>query len=496
MTDIDQIIKSFMNSLGSVDDQEPPSNSDPIIPNDEARLIDHTTEAAQNANKAFDTQFPNADVANAVAAGNAGTAPMPDVPVAGNIPGTPGSPLGTQIPDGNVPVSPEPAQAQDPLAALRAQAASSMPQQAPAAQGQNPLDVLKQLAQQQVTQNAPGGSQSVAAMNNAQNALAPVNAAAAFGQNQMKGAGTMMGPVANPSSASDAAGFNGDFAKQGAQLQNNMNNVQGAMNTSLGAQMQQDLLGGGAGGSKGGVNGLFSSLQSMPPDKQYPILMQMSMTPSLAPIAKMLLESPSMTAYAAQSVAAGTEQGKAQVGASIAATSAGTMGNVVLTNLDSLDKLNKDTSSILPGLQEKAAGLTGGGILGKNAANIGTWNTTVNNNILAELNNMQASMANPESTATPALRANMVDIAEKAKAIDVSHSPEERTAEIDAVRTSIKQMMESADYKAWAVGGNKPPVDPNAPTNSVNNPAPAKTASTGSLADQIKAELARRKAQG
>jgi hypothetical protein len=431
--DITQLIKSFENSFNGVDDN--PTQS----------------EEAINAAANFSRQMPNAE--QNVATNNIAQT----IPTASNIPPSAGSPMGTQIPDGNVPVSPEPANVQDPIAALKAQAAANMSApQAPQNQ-QNPLDVLRQLASQQISNNAPGGSQSVNAMNNAQNALAPVNAAAAFGQNQMKGAGTTFGAVANPSSASDAAGFNGDFAKQGTQLQNNMNNVTSAMNTQLGAEMQQNLLGGGVG--KNGVGGLFASLQTMTPDKQFPILMQMSMTPSLKPIADMLLQSPAMKAYTAQATAAGTEKGKASVGATVNNASVISTKNSIDENIQHARDLNKVTTSggIVNKVIGGVSGLTQGAVGGEHEANIVDFQKTIANNLIPELSNMQNALANDESTNTPAIRQQMVKIIEEAKAIDVNEPPEARARALDVIQKSVNDMLAAANYKTKALGGETPP---------------------------------------
>ena len=418
------------------------------------------SEDVDTAQSNFDKQFPGSD---AVVEQHTGSSSLPDVPLASDIPPSAGSPMGTKIDNGNVAEIAEP---------MPMQSSSSNPQQASLvaqltqnhpeiASQPNGNQIIQQLANTILQGISSGGQFSNQAMEASQNALSPVNAAMAFGQNQMMGAGTPGGLKGSPMVPGSVASnpMNAQFDNLKNNAESNLGLANKAYSSQLGSQINQELLGGDNTESSNGMTSLFSKLTAMSPDQQYPLLMRMSMSPQLKPIADMLLTSPSMKEYTAQVTAAGTERGKAQVGATVNATGVESTVPSILTNLQTLRNINNQTPSSFGSTKEYISGVTGGTMYNQSAKNKGLWDTTVNNNLIPELNNMQQAMQNPESTATPALRQQVISIIEEAKAIDSNLSPQERLAKIDAVEKSINQMSESADYKAFALGGKAPPAN-------------------------------------
>ena len=364
----------------------------------------------------------------------------------------------------------------------------------------NGIAILQQLQNQYLNKTTQGGQYSIEGENEARNNLAPINSAMAFGQNQMMGAGTPGGLRGSPAIPGTVASnpMNADYANQKASELANMNTVSGIGQNQMSMAAMSQLA-----DPSSPVSKIYLDLASrvlgqqlpsgiapmqlftlLPPDKVMTQLTagltnaktQADTMKALAEANKTNAEAnPTSLAALEAAKASGTQSGKTSVGASTEATNVAANTPAILSNLKTLKDMNDSTPSGPTDKIEKLSGLSQGKFAGDMSAKIGTWKSTVANNILGEISQMQNAMANPDSTATPAIRTQMVKIAEEAKAIDVSLSPQDRLARINAVENSVKQMMNSADYKAWALGGNQPPSMNDLPkSNNTSTPSVTK----------------------
>jgi hypothetical protein len=384
---------------------------------------------AQNAEKSMSLNFPTA-----------GMTPVgsdPGMTPVGSDPGM--TPEGS---DPNANTAPAPATSPDALTAddIVKRLVGDHPELASSPNGNQ---IIQQLANRLMQGVAPGGEYSQEASQKAQANLDPINASNAFYGKVMNANGIGMNDMTN-----NQSNFNGNFDKLKAQALQNVDVANKAYSDQLGAQINQSLT--GTGDNKTDIGRLFSDLAVKPPEEQWPILMKMSMSPQMKPIADMLLQSPAMKAYVAKSTAQATKSGENAAGAEDTLQTTQARYGGLSQKLDRLEELNsKLPSGWLSPTTDWAAKQSQGLITPDQAAAI-----TEAKTIAAQL---QAAEIPVIINGSVRMSKPLLSLMGKGSSIDVAQTPEARAAAINAIRQNIYQSYKQAQEKSDLANGGKAP---------------------------------------